>query len=73
MRGAWIEIRKVWYNIITKGQSHPVRGAWIEISNTSNNTELYQSHPVRGAWIEIISNAAIWSSVTVAPREGCVD
>ena len=34
-------------------QSHPVRGAWIEIENTAVLTQSMMSHPVRGAWIEI--------------------
>ena len=34
--------------------SHPVRGAWIEISGAAAAArEARQSHPVRGAWIEI--------------------
>ena len=36
--------------------SHPVRGAWIEISMGVNIDNLTSgSHPVRGAWIEIES------------------
>ena len=33
--------------------SHPVRGAWIEISTSSGIMRFFRSHPVRGAWIEI--------------------
>ena len=35
-------------------QSHPVRGAWIEIDViVSVRSSPLMSHPVRGAWIEI--------------------
>ena len=35
-------------------QSHPVRGAWIEMAvNTVGVLLKLPSHPVRGAWIEI--------------------
>ena len=34
--------------------SHPVRGAWIEISRAGLLViTVTPSHPVRGAWIEI--------------------
>ena len=33
--------------------SHPVRGAWIEISTYDSYQMYLLSHPVRGAWIEI--------------------
>ena len=33
--------------------SHPVRGAWIEISRCSAAYIQSASHPVRGAWIEM--------------------
>ena len=39
--------------------SHPVRGAWIEISNVNPCSINPSSHPVRGAWIEIISKVKI--------------
>ena len=35
-------------------ESHPVRGAWVEIAKNAYFAELYEmSHPVRGAWVEI--------------------
>ena len=35
-------------------ESHPVRGAWIEISiSVLVIGFILRSHPVRGAWIEI--------------------
>ena len=34
-------------------QSHPTRGAWIEIVDTEKILVYYRSHPTRGAWIEI--------------------
>ena len=37
------------------GQSHPARGAWIEIKNVVvKDIPAVQSHPARGAWIEIV-------------------
>ena len=36
-------------------QSHPVRGAWIEIDDSEGlSVRKMESHPVRGAWIEIV-------------------
>ena len=36
-------------------QSHPVRGAWIEIITLWYiEVDHLMSHPVRGAWIEIL-------------------
>ena len=35
-------------------QSHPTRGAWIEISRISRpGAQRKESHPTRGAWIEM--------------------
>ena len=34
-------------------ESHPVRGAWIEIHITAGLRSNSMSHPVRGAWIEM--------------------
>ena len=36
-------------------ESHPVRGAWIEIISEAKQCIQKWSHPVRGAWIEIVS------------------
>ena len=36
-------------------ESHPVRGAWIEIKRYRRINGSHGSHPVRGAWIEMIS------------------
>ena len=33
--------------------SHPSRGAWIEIMNSTLHGGFGRSHPSRGAWIEI--------------------
>ena len=42
--------------ILFDRESHPVRGAWIEIADGRLQTRTYEkSHPVRGAWIEITS------------------
>ena len=36
------------------GQSHPARGAWIEMTcNLIHHISRLASHPARGAWIEI--------------------
>ena len=35
------------------GESHPSRGAWIEILTSSRAGHPFVSHPSRGAWIEI--------------------
>ena len=42
-------------DVLTKDadQSHPARGAWIEISVSPLATSPKSSHPARGAWIEI--------------------
>ena len=34
-------------------ESHPVRGAWIEIFFDERVYNVFGSHPVRGAWIEM--------------------
>ena len=55
-------------------ESHPVRGAWIEIHLLLVlPLPPEQSHPVRGAWIEISIFFAHVTAPCVAPREGCVD
>ena len=56
-----------------RGESHPVRGAWIEINGVRTNWRKCVSHPVRGAWIEIIRPYRGKFGGLVAPREGCVD
>ena len=35
-------------------QSHPARGAWIEIKSNARLQRPWRSHPARGAWIEIV-------------------
>ena len=37
----------------TRKESHPARGAWIEIIQYAYQGFAKQSHPARGAWIEI--------------------
>ena len=55
-------------------KSHPVRGAWIEISKRKENNKMgIKSHPVRGAWIEMLSSSMPINISPVAPRQGCVD
>ena len=53
--------------------SHPVRGAWIEISLSMSTASDSTSHPVRGAWIEITLTKAVTVPIVVASRKGCVD
>ena len=36
-----------------RAQSHPSRGAWIEIAQRARQSQTKRSHPSRGAWIEI--------------------
>ena len=39
-------------------ESHPARGAWIEIISTPVLHVLPESHPARGAWIEMTRRPA---------------
>ena len=56
------------------GESHPSRGAWIEICDSSQATNtLIASHPSRGAWIEIAQRPYTALARVVAPLAGCVD
>ena len=55
------------------GESHPSRGAWIEIDTPSSIPNYSQSHPSRGAWIEISVLTRNRPSTGVAPLTGCVD
>ena len=55
-------------------ESHPTRGAWIEISDDPAQLESFSmSHPTRGAWIEIASLVDVLYRCPVAPHTGCVD
>ena len=55
-------------------QSHPLRGAWIEILMALTPMSApARSHPSRGAWIEIPARSFERSSQPVAPLTGCVD
>ena len=56
-----------------RGESLPVRGAWIEIMMPPSERRRHQSLPVRGAWIEISAQGNIWTLAFVAPRKGSVD
>ena len=56
------------------GQSHPARGAWIEIDAPGFcGFPTASSHPARGAWIEIASSIQPNGDRQVAPRKGGVD
>ena len=55
-------------------QSHPSRGAWIEMAYFLTLTyDEEQSHPSRGAWIEIVVSLPSFQACSVAPLAGCVD
>ena len=54
-------------------ESHPSRGAWIEISSVACTTISTRSHPSRGAWIEIEVLYIHACAELVAPLTGCVD
>ena len=54
-------------------QSHPSRGAWIEMLYMLDTNPLKQSHPSRGAWIEMESEKHPQEVRQVAPFTGCVD
>ena len=43
-------------------ESHPVRGAWIEMEHSKSYFGTPLSHPVRGAWIEMWSLEDVDSS-----------
>ena len=40
-------------------ESHPARGAWIEIDYTDQYYLRYSSHPARGAWIEMLQSRIV--------------
>ena len=54
-------------------QSHPSRGAWIEIETFYGSMRDASSHPSRGAWIEIRHTPCRCQPAVVAPLTGCVD
>ena len=64
---------RVWLRKPTQAESHPARGAWIEIVSTRSTTSCGASHPARGAWIEMQHVIDTSCAVAVAPRKGCVD
>ena len=39
--------------LVDVSQSHPTRGAWIEILSIEQQIDMCKSHPTRGAWIEM--------------------
>ena len=51
-------------------ESHPARGAWIEIIVTGENKQATTSHPARGAWIEIIAALKAASEAKSHPARG---
>ena len=53
--------------------SPPSRGAWIEISLTTDSHHDFVSPPSRGAWIEIRRPGIGYRYFEVAPLAGGVD
>ena len=61
-------------SLIILVQSHPARGAWIEMQSPMlAAASVPSSHPARGAWIEIERVSRLFLAGYVAPRKGCVD
>ena len=59
---------------VSKVESPPSRGAWIEICLCKSATDkISLSPPSRGAWIEILILSTIKFSEKVAPLAGGVD
>ena len=56
-----------------RGESLPVRGAWIEMAIGIPVMAGVWSLPVRGAWIEMSASRAASCASKVAPRAGSVD
>ena len=52
--------------------SRPVRGVWVEISETNEETAPTESRPVRGVWVEITEWRASSFQWTVTSRKGRV-
>ena len=73
VRGAWIEIRKLW-RVYKRETSLPVRGAWIEMARAAGPSSGGLSRSPcgeRGLKLLAIVNCTV--SVLVAPRAGSVD
>ena len=51
-------------------ESHPARGAWIEMPPPCMATKSRMSHPARGAWIEILLVFDHFLSVRSHPARG---
>ena len=51
-------------------ESHPARGAWIEIYSSRYIFSHRQSHPARGAWIEISIMCSLSSACPSHPARG---
>ena len=52
-------------------ESHPSRGAWIEMRDMRDDAYIGESHPSRGAWIEIpIAHIVSSISCTSHPSRG---
>ena len=51
-------------------QSHPARGAWIEINQLTCTLDSSGSHPARGAWIEISRQKMVALDLKSHPARG---
>ena len=52
-------------------QSHPTRGAWIEMRSLSSGMKkTSRSHPTRGAWIEIFYRLRLTHKYKSHPTRG---
>ena len=60
-------------NAISRAESPPSRGAWIEIHLSQSDEEDPASPPSRGAWIEIRTEVNQVRIKEVAPLAGGVD
>ena len=54
-------------------RSHPIRDAWIEITEDLQALQDELSHPIRDAWIEINTLWTVGTIEDVASHTGCVD
>ena len=55
---------------LTIDESHPARGAWIEMPRLMAARVPLMSHPARGAWIEMALRLSLPSTLTSHPARG---
>ena len=56
--------------VVPPNTSHPVRGAWIEMSVYAYFLAPKVSHPVRGAWIEMFDSVSVYGGLWSHPVRG---